>query len=51
LNPRFSYGGGKILWELLAINFGRKYFDKVVIYRPHNVPNPYQVRKRCEVDI
>ena len=21
LNPRFSYGGGKILWELMAINF------------------------------
>jgi nucleoside-diphosphate-sugar epimerase len=40
LNPRFSYGGGKILWELLAINFGRKYFDKVVIYRPHNVYGP-----------
>ena len=40
LNPRYSYGGGKILWELLAINFGRKYFDKVVIYRPHNVYGP-----------
>jgi len=37
LNPRYSYGGGKILWELMAINFGRKYFEKVVIYRPHNV--------------
>jgi len=40
LNPRCSYGGGKILWELMAINFGRKYFDKVVIYRPHNVYGP-----------
>ena len=40
LNPRYSYGGGKILWELMAINFGRKYFDKVVIYRPHNVYGP-----------
>jgi len=39
-NPRFSYGGGKILWELMAINFGRKYFDKVIIYRPHNVYGP-----------
>ena len=40
LNPRYSYGGGKILWELMAINFGRKYFDKIVIYRPHNVYGP-----------
>jgi len=40
LNPRFSYGGGKILWELMSINFGRKYFEKVVIYRPHNVYGP-----------
>ena len=39
-NPRYSYGGGKILWELMAINFGRKYFDKVIIYRPHNVYGP-----------
>jgi dTDP-glucose 4,6-dehydratase/UDP-glucose 4-epimerase len=51
LNPRFSYGGGKILWELLAINFGRKYFDKVVIYRPHNVYGPDMGWERCEVDI
>ena len=40
LNPRYSYGGGKILWELMTINFGRKYFDKVIIYRPHNVYGP-----------
>lgn len=40
LNPRFSYGGGKIISELLAINYGRKYFDRVVIFRPHNVYGP-----------
>jgi nucleoside-diphosphate-sugar epimerase len=40
LNPRYSYGGGKILWELMAINFGRKFFEKVIIYRPHNVYGP-----------
>ena len=40
LNPRYSYGGGKIMWELMAINFGRKYLDKVIIYRPHNVYGP-----------
>jgi nucleoside-diphosphate-sugar epimerase len=36
-NPRYSYGGGKIICELMAINFGRKHFDRVVIFRPHNV--------------
>lgn len=40
LNPRYSYAGGKIISELLAINYGRKYFDKVVIFRPHNVYGP-----------
>ena len=39
-NPRFSYGGGKIISELIAINFGRKYFEKVIIFRPHNVYGP-----------
>ncbi len=36
-NPRYSYGGGKILTELYGINFGRKYFKKLIIFRPHNV--------------
>ena len=36
-NPRYSYGGGKILTELMGINYGRKYFKKLVIFRPHNV--------------
>ena len=36
-NPRYSYGGGKILTELYGINFGRKFFKKLVIFRPHNV--------------
>ena len=40
LNPRYSYGGGKIIDELLTINFGKKYFDKAVIFRPHNVYGP-----------
>jgi dTDP-glucose 4,6-dehydratase/UDP-glucose 4-epimerase len=39
-NPRYSYGGGKIISELLAINYGRKHFDRVVIFRPHNVYGP-----------
>jgi nucleoside-diphosphate-sugar epimerase len=40
LNPRYSYGGGKIICELLAMNYGRKHFDRVVIFRPHNVYGP-----------
>ncbi len=40
LNPRYSYGGGKIISELLAINYGRTGFDRVVIFRPHNVYGP-----------
>jgi nucleoside-diphosphate-sugar epimerase len=40
LNPRFSYGGGKIISELLAVNYGRKFFDRTLICRPHNVYGP-----------
>jgi len=36
-NPRYSYGGGKIISELLGIHYGKKYFNKLVIFRPHNV--------------
>ena len=40
LNPRYSYGGGKILTELMAVNYGRSHFDRVLIFRPHNVYGP-----------
>jgi nucleoside-diphosphate-sugar epimerase len=40
LNPRYSYGGGKIISELMAINYGRHRFSRVVIFRPHNVFGP-----------
>lgn len=40
LNPRYSYGGGKIISELLAINYGRTAFERVVVFRPHNVYGP-----------
>ena len=36
-NPRYSYGGGKIISELLGIHYGKKHFKKLVIFRPHNV--------------
>jgi nucleoside-diphosphate-sugar epimerase len=39
-NARYSYGGGKIISELLAINYGRKHFDRVAIFRPHNCYGP-----------
>lgn len=39
-NPRYSYGGGKIISELMALNYGRKFFDRVLIFRPHNVYGP-----------
>lgn len=40
LNPRYSYAGGKIISELLTINYGRTDFERVVIFRPHNVYGP-----------
>ena len=40
LNPRYSYGGGKIISELLLVNYGRKCFDRAIIFRPHNVYGP-----------
>lgn len=39
-NPRYSYGGGKIISELMAINYGREHFERVLIFRPHNVFGP-----------
>lgn len=36
-NPRYSYGGGKILTELVGLHYGKKYFKKLIIFRPHNV--------------
>jgi len=36
LNPRYSYAAGKIMSEIMAVNFGR-YFKRVTIVRPHNV--------------
>lgn len=39
-NPRYSYGGGKILTELMGIIYGKKYFKKLIIFRPHNVYGP-----------
>jgi len=39
-NSRYSYGGGKIISELFVANYGRKYFKRAIIFRPHNVFGP-----------
>lgn len=40
INPRYSYGGSKIISELIAMNYGREHFRKLQIFRPHNVYGP-----------
>ena len=40
LNPRYSYAGSKLISELLALNYGRAHFRRVVVFRPHNVYSP-----------
>ena len=40
LNPRYSYSSGKIISEMMVINYGKKYFERVCIFRPHNVYGP-----------
>jgi nucleoside-diphosphate-sugar epimerase len=39
-NPRYSYGAGKLISEVMAINYGRRFFERVLIFRPHNVYGP-----------
>jgi nucleoside-diphosphate-sugar epimerase len=40
VNPRYSYAAGKITSEMLAINYARTHFERMVIFRPHNVYGP-----------
>ncbi|MBI2549624.1 SDR family NAD(P)-dependent oxidoreductase [Candidatus Woesearchaeota archaeon] len=40
LNPRYSYSAGKIISEIMTINYGRKNFDRALVFRPHNVYGP-----------
>lgn len=40
LNPRYSYGGSKLISELIAFNYGRDAFRKLQVFRPHNVYGP-----------
>ena len=39
-NPRYSYAAGKIISEMMALNYGRTRFKRVLIFRPHNVYGP-----------
>ncbi len=40
LNPRYSYGGSKIITELLVLNQCRSDFKRAILFRPHNVYGP-----------
>lgn len=41
LNPRYSYAAGKLISEIIALNYGRlQKFERVVVFRPHNVYGP-----------
>lgn len=40
LNPRYSYGGSKIISELIAFNYCRETVERVQCFRPHNVYGP-----------
>ena len=40
LNPRFSYGGGKIAGELLTLHLAARRGLETVIVRPHNIYGP-----------
>lgn len=39
-NPRYTYGGSKILTELMALHYGEGCFDRRLVFRPHNVYGP-----------
>ena len=40
LNPRYSYGGGKIASELLLMNYAFQHKLKADVFRPHNIYGP-----------
>lgn len=40
LNPRYSYAASKIISEVIALNYGRTHFERVLVFRPHNVYGP-----------
>ncbi len=40
LNARYSYGAGKLISEVMLVNWARTRFKRAVIFRPHNVYGP-----------
>ena len=48
LNPRYSYGGSKIVSELIAFNYAQDHYRKVQVFRPHNVFGPNMGWKHVE---
>ena len=48
LNPRYSYGGSKIVTELIAFNYAQEHYRKVQVFRPHNVFGPNMGWKHVE---
>jgi UDP-N-acetyl-D-mannosaminuronic acid dehydrogenase len=39
-NPRYSYGGSKLISEVILANYNRDLLDRAMIFRPHNVYGP-----------
>jgi UDP-glucose 4-epimerase len=40
LNPRYSYGGSKIVSELIAFDYAQEHYRRMQVFRPHNVYGP-----------
>ena len=38
--PRYSYGGSKLISEIMLANYNRDLFERAIIFRPHNVYGP-----------
>ncbi len=39
-NPRYSYGGSKLISEIMLADFHREHWTRAVSFRPHNVYGP-----------
>jgi len=39
-NSRYSYGGGKLISEVMLANYCRDLFERAIVIRPHNVYGP-----------
>lgn len=39
-NPRYSYGGSKLISEIMLANYNRDVHKRAMVFRPHNVYGP-----------